>query len=181
VVRNQFANGGHLLIRRATAAKVGSFHAGIIYGEDWDYWIRIALHGPFAFAPEPRPLLFVRTRPEGAYRRLAANPHAFAPCMAAIFGNPDLAVRFGHARLAALRWRAEAENAWIIGREHVRQGRTAEGRRWLRRSFAAAPSLRRLLLLATAHALPLVPMKRRGPFRAYVTANSGFPTRSHAR
>jgi hypothetical protein len=49
----------------------------------------------------------------------------------------------------------------------VRQGRPAEGRRWLARSVAAAPSLRRAGLLAAAHALPLLPQAWRGPFRAY--------------
>ncbi len=167
VVRNQFANGGHVLIRRAAARQAGTFLPGMIYGEDWEYFVRLALLGPFAFVPAPAPLLFVRSRAEGAYRRLAADPDAFAPCMAAIFGNPGLAARLGATRLAALRRLAEAENAWVIGRELVRQGRAGEGRRWLVRSVAAAPSLRRVGLLAAAHALPLLPQAWRGPFRAY--------------
>ncbi len=167
LVRNQFANGGHLLIRRDAARRAGTFRAGVAYGEDWEYFIRLALLGPFASVPTPSPLLFVRSRSEGAYRRLAADPAAFAPCMAVIFGNPDLARRFGTAGLAALRRRTEAENAWIIGRELVRQGRPGQGRQWLVRSAAAAPSLRRVMLLAAAHALPLLPQAWRGPFRGY--------------
>jgi glycosyltransferase involved in cell wall biosynthesis len=167
VVQNQFANGGHVLIRRAAARRAGTFRAGIVYGEDWEYFVRLALLGPFAWVPSPAPLLFVRSRPEGAYRRFAANPDAFAPCMAEIFGNCDLAQHFGTARLAAMRRRAEAENAWIVGRELVRQGRTMEGRYWLARSVATAPSLRRRMLLAAAHALPLLPQRWRGPFRYY--------------
>jgi glycosyltransferase involved in cell wall biosynthesis len=167
VVQNQFANGGHVLIRRTAARRAGTFLPGVVYGEDWEYFVRLALLGPFAFVPSPAPLLFVRSRAEGAYRRLAADPDAFAPCMAAIFGNPDLAAQFGAAGLAALRRRAEAENAWIVGRELVRQGRAGEGRYWLARSVAAAPSPRRAMLLAAAHALPLLPQAWRGPFRAY--------------
>jgi len=91
---------------------------------------------------------------------------------AAIFGNPDLVARLGATRLAGLRRLAEAENAWIIGRELVRQGRRAEGQRWLTRSVAAAPSLRRVGLLAAAHALPLLPQAWRGPFRAYAVAGA---------
>ncbi len=167
VVQNQFANGGHLLIRRDAARQAGKFLPGVAYGEDWEYFVRLALLGPFVFVPEPRSLLFVRSRAEGAYRRLATDPGAFVPCMAAIFGNPRLAEHFGATRLAALRRRAEAENAWIIGRELVRNGRPGEGRRWLERSVAAAPSPLRLGLLAVAHALPLLPQALRGPFRAY--------------
>lgn len=176
VVRNQFANGGHLLIRRDAARQAGMFRSGVIYGEDWEYFVRLALRGRFAFVPAPVPLLFVRSRAEGAYRRLAADPDAFAPCMAAIFGNPDLAERFGAARLAALRRLAEAENAWIVGRELVRQGRAGEGRPWLARSVAVAPSLRRVALLAAARVLPLLPQMWRGPFRTYavVTRATGW-------
>ena len=172
VVQNQFVNGGHLLIRRAAARQAGTFRAGVSYGEDWEYFVRLALLGPFAVATTPEPLLFVRSRPDGAYRRLATNPDAFAPCMAAIFGNPDLAARFGVARLAALRRLAEAENAWVIGRELVRNGRAREGRRWLARSVTAAPSLRRAALLAAAHALPVLPDAVRGPFRRYATPDA---------
>jgi glycosyltransferase involved in cell wall biosynthesis len=172
VVQNQFANGGHVLIRRTAARRAGTFRPGVIYGEDWDYFVRLALQGPFAFVPTRAPLLLVRSRADGAYRRLAADPSAFAPCMAAIFGNPDLEARFGPTRLAALRRLAEAENAWIIGRELVRQGRAGEGRRWLTRAVAAAPSLRRMALLAAARALPLLPQAWRGPFRAYADVDA---------
>jgi glycosyltransferase involved in cell wall biosynthesis len=167
VVQNQFANGGHLLIRRDAARQAGMFLPGVVYGEDWEYFVRLALQGPFTFVPSRAPLLFVRSRAEGAYRRFAADPDAFAPCMAAIFANPSLVALLGVARVAALRRRAEAENAWIVGRELVRQGHVAEGRHWLARSVAAAPSLRRAGLLAAAHALPVLPPGCRGPFRAY--------------
>jgi hypothetical protein len=170
-VQNQFANGGHLLIRQAAAREAGTFRPGVVYGEDWEYFVRLALQGPFAFAPTLEPMLYVRSRAEGAYRRLASDPDAFAPCMAAIFGNLGLAARLGATRLAALRCLAEAENAWIVGRELVRQGNAAQGRSWLARSVAAAPSPRRIGLLAAAHVLPLLPRAWRGPFRPY--AESG--------
>jgi hypothetical protein len=173
VVQNQFANGGHLLIRRDAARQAGTFLPGVVYGEDWEYFVRLALLGPFAFVATPAPLLFVRSRTEGAYRRLATDPAAFSPCMAAIFGNPGLGVRLGATRLAALRRLAGAENAWIIGRELVRQGRAGEGRRWLTHSVSAAPSLRRVGLLAVAHALPLLPQAWRGPFRGYAEQRRG--------
>jgi glycosyltransferase involved in cell wall biosynthesis len=167
LVQNQFANGGHVLIRGTAARQAGRFRHGIAYGEDWEYFVRLALVGPFTFVPTAASLLYVRSRPDGAYRRLAADPAAFAPCMAAIFDNPALPLLFGATRLARLRRQAEAENTWIIGRELVRQRRAGEGLRWLACSVAAAPSLRRVALLAAAHALPLLPRACRGPFRAY--------------
>lgn len=175
VVRNRFANGGHVLIRRDAALRAGGFDPALCYGEDWAFFVHLAALGPFAFAATRAPLLFVRSRPEGAYRRCAADPAAFAPCMAAIFGCRLVGERLGTGRLAALRRRAEAENAWIVGRERVRQGRPGEGRRFLRRSVHAAPSLRRLGLLCLAAIAPLLPPAWRGPFRPYGDAPSPPP------
>ena len=45
LVRNQFANGGHLLIRRHKVETAGTFNPGLTYGEDWEYWIRLACFG----------------------------------------------------------------------------------------------------------------------------------------
>jgi glycosyltransferase involved in cell wall biosynthesis len=167
LVRNRFANLGHVLIRRAAAAQVGSFRPGLAYGEDWDYLVRLALLGRFARAPGATPVLHVRVRPGGACHRLALDPAAFQDCLAAIFTNPALLARLGPSRLATMRRHAEAESFWIIGRELIRHGREGLGRPWLRRSVRALPSPRRLLLLATAHALTLLPPLLRGPFVPY--------------
>jgi glycosyltransferase involved in cell wall biosynthesis len=167
LVQNQFANGGHVLIRAAAVARAGGFRTDLSYGEDWDFWCRLAAFGHFVAVPGTAPLLFVRQRHGGAVLRLASNPRTFGPCMDAIFTNPTLIARLGPARLAALRRQAEAENGWIIGRELVRHGRRAEGLPWLRRSFRARPSGKRAMLLAAAHALPLLPARLRGPFRRY--------------
>lgn len=163
LVRNLFANGGHILIRSNALSATGSFRTDIAYGEDWEFWIRLALQGPFAATSGPCPVLHIRQHDTGAYRRLATDPASFTPCMDAIFGSSALIARFGAHRLAAIRRRTEAENMWIIGRELVRNGRTCEGRVWLRRSLCAAPSLKRVALLAVS----LLPI---GPFVPYATA-----------
>jgi hypothetical protein len=165
--RNLFANGGHVLIRREAAERALPFRTGLAYGEDWEFWVRLALLGRFAAAPGRSPALYVRQRPSGAYLRMATDPAAFAPCMAAVFDNPALAARFGADRLAGLRRRTEAENGWVIGRELLRHGRADEGRRWLRRAVAAKPGLKRAALLALAHAAPRLPPRLAGPFRRY--------------
>ena len=151
LVGNLFANGGHLLLRCEAVRRAGGFMPGIAYGEDWEFWIRIALQGPFTATQGRAPVLFVRQNAAGAYRRLAADPSAFAPCMDAIFTNPALLARFGPQRLAAIRRRTEAENDWIIGRELIRHGKGAQGRAWLRHSVRASPTPRRAALLAAAH------------------------------
>ena len=167
LVQNQFANGGHMLIRAAAVAGAVGFRSDLQYGEDWEFWCRLAASGRFAAVPGAAPLLFVRQRSGGAMMRLASRPRAFRPCMAAIFGNPALTARFGARRVKLLQRQAEAENGWIIGRELIRHGKRAEGLVWLRRSVLHRPRLRRALLLAAAHTLPLLPPRLRGPFRRY--------------
>jgi glycosyltransferase involved in cell wall biosynthesis len=167
LVRNLFANGGHLLLRTTAVLAAGGFLTGLTYGEDWEYWIRIARQGAFVATPMARPVLFVRQHPGGAYHRLASDPSAFVPCMAAIFANPVLLSRFGADRLAAIRCRTEAENAWIIGRELIRHGEAGDGRAWLRRSVRACPTAKRAALFAVACMLPVLPSVLRGPFRSY--------------
>lgn len=167
LVQNLFANGGHLLVRREAVQRAGPFLAHLRYGEDWEYWIRLSLQGFWAAVEEATPILFVRQRAGSAYYRMAHDPAAFVPAMLAIWDNPTLQERLGTARLAAIRRRAEAENAWIIGRELIRHGRRAAGLERLRASVAQAPSPKRALLLAAAHALPMLPQRLHGPFVAY--------------
>jgi hypothetical protein len=167
LVQNLFTNGGQVLARREAVTLAGGFRPELRYGEDWEYWTRLALLGPFAAVPGADPVLFVRERQGSAYRRMAGDPAAFAPAMAAIFGNPALQARLGPVRLAQIRRRAEAENGWIVARERLRHGRRTEGLAGLRRAFLAAPSPKRAVLLAAAHALPLLPARLHGPFAAY--------------
>lgn len=166
VVRNLLVNGGHALIRRAAFAAAGGFHPAIRYGEDWECWVRLALRGPFARVAGDAPLLFVRERAGSAYRRMARDPAAFGPAMAAIWGNPALTARLG-ARAPRLEARARAENDWVVGRELIRHGAKAAGLGRLRASVGAAPDPRRAALLAAAHLLPLLPARLHGPFRRY--------------
>jgi hypothetical protein len=161
LVRNLFVNGGHLLIRRDA---VRPFRDDLRYGEDWECWVRLALVGPFAATTEPRPILAVRERASGAYLRMATDPESFRPCLDAIHANPDLATRLSPDRRVAVRRRAEAEIAWVVGRELIRHKQTRRGITWLCQSLTAAPTLRRAAVLASVAVLPPA---WRGPLRPY--------------
>lgn len=171
LVENLFANGGHLLIRASAVREIGLFRADLRFGEDWEYWCRLAASGAIATVPGGEPLLYVRQRGTGAYLRMATDPDAFGPCTAAIFANPALVARFGAGRMPGLRRRTEAENGWIVGRELIRHGRRPAGLRALRHSLFRRPLPRRAILLLIAHLLPLLPApvagRVAGPFRPY--------------
>jgi glycosyltransferase involved in cell wall biosynthesis len=166
LVRNLFANGGHLLIRRAAIDIAGGFRHDLSYGEDWEYWTRLALLGRFVPAAAGDPVLFVRERPGSAYLRMATDPACFATATDAIYGNPEIMRRFGTPRLRTLRRRAEAETAWVIGRELIRHGRLCDGWRWLGRSLRAAPLPKRIGLAGLSWA-------GIGPFRPYSASTGG--------
>ena len=167
LVENLFANGGHLLLRREAVRQAGPFLPQLRYGEDWEYWIRLSLQGPWVAVAGGAPILYLRQRAGSAYHRMARDPAAFGPAMLAIWGNPALEARLGRARFLQIQRRAEAENAWIIGRELIRHGQRAAGLERLRASVAQAPTPKRALLLAAAHAMPVLPRALHGPFVAY--------------
>jgi glycosyltransferase involved in cell wall biosynthesis len=158
--RNLFANGGHLLIRCGAVAAAGAFRADLSYGEDWEYWVRVAMRGAFVSVRSAAPLLFVRERLAGAYLSRATDPEVYRPAIEAICGNPEVRRRLGTTRLLELARRAEAEMAWTVGRELIRHGRRRDGLRWLGRSLHGAPVPKRLVMLGLA-------CLRAGPFRPY--------------
>ena len=103
LVRNLFANGGHLLIHAQCVTATGTFHPGLRYGEDWEYWTRLARLGPFAAVPGNDPLLFVRDRADGARQEMALRPESFRPCVEAIFNAPGLRARLSQEALTRSR------------------------------------------------------------------------------
>jgi len=167
LIGNRFANGGHLLIRRTAVDTVGWFREALHFGEDWEYWVRLALCGRFTRAPGHRPTLYVRDRAGSAYRATAHVTSAYTACLDAVFSLPALRDHFSADELTLIRSRAEAERDWIAGRELLRLGRSHEGLDLLNRSVAAAPCPKRRALRAFAHTLPWVPAGWRGPFHPY--------------
>ncbi|NOG73809.1 glycosyltransferase family A protein [Roseicella sp. DB1501] len=167
LVGNPFADGGQLLLRREAVRQAGPFLPHLRLGEDWEYWIRLSLLGPWAAVPGGGPVLHLRRRAGRAGHRMPRDPASIAPAMLAIWGNPALEARLGRARFLTLQRRAEAEAAWTIGQELIRDGQRAAGLERLRASVAQAPTPRRALLLAAAHALPMLPRALHGPFVAY--------------
>jgi hypothetical protein len=172
LVGNRFANGGHVLIRRVAAARAGRFCTRLVFGEDWEYWVRLALVGPLVPVPGVAPVLFVRQRAAGAYRSRVCDPAAFAPVTAAIFMNPEVQARFAPGRLRALHRSGQAEQAWIAGRAMLDAGRAADGLRLLRRSVLTQPTPRRVGQLAALHL---------GGLTRRVTEPAGVPPASAAR
>ena len=160
LVRNLFANGGHMLIRREAIEEAGVFRPELTYGEDWEYWTRLALLGEFVSLRSREPVLFVRERQGSVYQTMAVDPACYRPSLNAIFSNTTIRICLGTALVQRLRAKAEAEIAWAVGRELIRHGRPQDGRQWLSHSLRKAPHIRRLGLMCLS-------WLRAGPFRPY--------------
>ncbi len=173
LVRNLFVNGGQLLICREAVEAAGLFRPELPFGEDWEYWTRLATLGEFASVPRGTPVLYAREQPGSAYRRMATDPGHASAAVSAVHENPGLHARFGSAVLALLRDKAEADSHWIIGREHIRHGRVRNGLRWLRRSLRQAPSAKRAVMI-------LLAVLKIGPFRPYRFLEKSPPQRPPA-
>ena len=160
LVRNLFTNGGQILICREALESAGLFRPDLAFGEDWEFWTRLAALGEFVTIPSHTPVLYVREHQDSAYRRMATQPARTEAVLAAIYANPAHQTRLGTDTLHRLQAKAEAEQAWVIGRELIRHGQTGIGLRWLRQSLRQAPSPRRAALL-------LLSRSGLGPFRPY--------------
>lgn len=169
LIRNRFINGGHVLIRRQAVEAAGTFRTDLSFGEDWEYWVRVAQGGEFAAVRGSEPTLFALERASGAYRSLAADPAAFIKCLDAIHANPGLADHLPAPERHRLRRRAEAEAYWILGREMVRHGLRPAAWQWLLRSALVCPTTRGVVRLIASGLAPGLPPSWRGPFRPYAS------------
>jgi glycosyltransferase involved in cell wall biosynthesis len=144
---NLFANGGHVLIRAAAWVAAGPFREDLAFAEDWEFWLRLALQGPF-LALGGAPQLFVRRRAGSLMHQAATRMEAYRPVLAAIAANHAIAARLGATRFDRLLRRAELELCWTLGREMLRRGDTAGARPLLWRGLWGRPRPQRLALLA---------------------------------
>jgi glycosyltransferase involved in cell wall biosynthesis len=118
---NRFANGGHVLIRRSAWQATGGFGEDLGFAEDWEFWPRLRLQGPFQ-SVQGAPVLLVRRRAGSLMHNSAINPGAYEPALAAMAGNAGLTHALGPVRLRRIVCRARRELNWTIGREMLRRG-----------------------------------------------------------
>ena len=148
---NLFANGGHVLIRTTAWAAAGPFRENLAFAEDWEFWLRLALQGPFLALNGP-PLLFVRRRTGSLMHGAATRMDAYRPALAAVAANAAIAARLGRRRFVRLLRQSELELAWTLGREMLRRGDPVGARPLLWRGVWGRPRPQRLALLALAFA-----------------------------
>lgn len=117
--RNFIVNGGTFLIRTEPARKAGGFDPKLKLGEDWDFWCRLALEGPFAFLRD-QIVLHYRQRNDGAQNRLRGNPLQLNDeAVISIFSHPGICSKLSwHDRWVSRRM-ARQDIFWSEARAHM--------------------------------------------------------------
>lgn len=123
--KNFVVNGGALAVRTALARDAGGYCTGLSYGEDWEFWCRLALSGDFCFDEGPSLLLY-RQRASGANYRARISPLALdVPCIDSLARNAALQERFGR-RLPKLLRRRRIDIFWAGVRSEFTLGSSAK-------------------------------------------------------
>jgi glycosyltransferase involved in cell wall biosynthesis len=116
LARNTIVNGGTIAIRTSAARECGGYDPAIAIAEDWDFWCRLALLGPFASLGQ-RAVLFYRQR-----RRSAFTQHGLASAtldskaIDKVFRLPEVQARVGARALRRLERNAAIDYFWATAR-----------------------------------------------------------------
>lgn len=116
LARNTIVNGGAIAMRSSAARESGGYDPLISIAEDWDFWCRLALRGPFASLGQ-RAVLFYRQR-----RRSAFTQHGLASAtldskaIDKVFQLPEVQARVAARALAKLQRNAAIDYYWATAR-----------------------------------------------------------------
>lgn len=123
--KNFVVNGGALALRTQEVRLCGGYDEDLVFGEDWEFWCRMALKGSFHVIEGPA-LLFYRQVASGANFTKPDPLFARRPqCIQKIAANPSMQEKFGRrlhyllrARQIDLFW-SGVRNQYQYGRKSV--------------------------------------------------------------
>jgi len=131
VCRNFITTPGVLCARRESLLAAGGFREDLSVAEDWEFWCRLALVGPFQYLG-PDPVLAYRVRPRSAMRTHGLEPVNALRSVDAVFENMAVLGKLA-GKAVRIRQRAIAstysfsanqrlrERNWPIARGHLWQ------------------------------------------------------------
>ncbi|WP_170401358.1 glycosyltransferase family 2 protein [Ruegeria arenilitoris] len=120
--KNFVVNGGALALRTDIARQAGGYDENLIKGEDWEFWCRVALLGPFAVVVGP-PLLQYRQVASGANHQARGSVFARGvPSLQKVAANPAMREKYG-PRLRHLLRARQIDIFWSGVRNQYQYGR----------------------------------------------------------
>ena len=155
LVERNFVLLGAICIRRATLKTMEGFHEGLRVAEDWEYWCRLALKGPFQYLG-PTPLMEYRIHPKSITRTQGVSLKHVRLSVEAVFSNPDVQDRLGK-RATRLKRRAISSMFSFVANQHLRTRNWGTARQYLTAALLRKPHRARewfLLICALFHWLP---------------------------
>ena len=113
---NFLANGGHVLIRTEAARRAGGFDERLRLSEDWEFWCRLALQGPFAYIGSEPECLQLRVAPTSVSGGLAQDWGAHQPALDTVLGNPAIRARYTATDWERLEEEVRCTHLWEAAR-----------------------------------------------------------------
>jgi hypothetical protein len=116
---NFIVTGGAICIVTAHARAVGGFNEELAFGEDWEFWCRLALRADFAVLPDLVAVKY-RLRGDGANARRRGTPRRpnFS-AIDAVYSIQGLSERFSAEERARARRSAEVDAFWGSARHEL--------------------------------------------------------------
>ena len=146
MLQNNFlANGGHVLVRTEAARLVGGFDERLRLSEDWEFWCRLALEGPFAYAGAEPECLYLRVAPMSASGGMAQNWYAHQPALRAVLDNPNIQARFTPRNWRRRTKEVRAVHLWEAARVNFTLRQFSQARRMMLEVLLSRPTAKRLV------------------------------------
>jgi glycosyltransferase involved in cell wall biosynthesis len=126
LIAKNFIVCGAICIRTDAARLVGGFNPMLNWGEDWEFWCRLATLSDFAAMPDDIVLLY-RQHFSSANFRLRNSPlRPNFKAIDAVYSNPDIRRRFSPAELRRRHRLARIDSFWTGARNAFVHGRMTE-------------------------------------------------------
>ncbi len=120
--KNFIVNGGALAVRTDIARQSGGFDEDLKNGEDWEFWCRVALIGPFVVVDGPALLLYRQVASGANYMTRGPVFSRRVPCIDKVAENPEMQKEFG-SRLPHLLRARQIDVFWTGVRNQYQYGR----------------------------------------------------------
>lgn len=114
--RNIIVNGGTIALRSEAVRAAGGYDPELRMGEDWEFWVRVALQGDFVSLGQAPSLLYRQRRQSAMTRVHGRGPKLETQAIEKIFSNPELTKRFAARELRGFRRSALIDMHWTASR-----------------------------------------------------------------
>jgi glycosyltransferase involved in cell wall biosynthesis len=123
LIAKNFIACGAICIRTDVARRIGGFNATLKWGEDWEFWCRLAALGDFAAMPNDIVLMYRQHRGSANFRLRNSPLRPNFKAIDAVYSNPAICRYFSSAEVKRRRRLAQIDAFWTAARNtYVRGG-----------------------------------------------------------